>query len=462
MAYDVSQIYSIVNGAVNDALGKNAGVTKLDTTDFVSLGKQLSSMELLDGWFGALAKRISKTIYFARVKDQKRRSVLRDEQEWGAFIQKVYYKMPSASTNDTWNNKPVASGDHEGEYQQASPYDVVTSIEVNALVFGGKGTWTIEVVRPLIQIKQAFLSESAMFSFIDGIYVTIDNAFKIEEERLEALAINTNMALAISRGNVINPLNTYNAAHDDAVITKEQALSNPELMRVVSKTLEDLIANMQDMSVAYSPFEWETFTPKDKLVVEVLAQYASASDVYLQADTFHKELTALPNYEKVNFWQSSGKNMNAFADASKINIQNSALQVTDVYASDTVTQDGIIAFVHDIESSACCFYDKRTWEMVNPRAEVLIHGDKAEKGYAVDGNANAMVILREDAGSITVSGDSGATLKYNHAYSGIQNSITVTHGKTPTSTDVTLTQVGETDVYTFTPTSNADITITCS
>ena len=460
MAYDVTQIYSIVNGAAADALGKTAGVTKLDTTNFVSLGKQLSSMGLLEGWFGALANRISKTVLVARTYEGKRRSVLRDEQEWGAFIQKVYYKMPSASANDTWIDKPVPAGQTgEGTYKQASPYDVDTSVEVKALIFGGKGTWTIEVVRPLIQIKQAFLSESAMFAFIDGIYVAIENSFKLEEERLEALAVNTGMALAISRGNALNVLNLYNALHDNAVITKEEALNNPEVMRVVSKKIADIIGQMQNISVAYSPFEWETFTPKDKMVVEILEQYANAADVYLQADTFHNELTALPNYEKVSFWQSSGKNYD-FDDVSKIYIKNSALQVTDVYASDTVEQDGIIAYIHDLEAVACSFYDKRTWEMVNPRAEVLIHGDKAEKGYAVDGNANAIVLYLEDAGDITVSGDAGAVLKYTHAYSGIKNSITVSNGKVATSSDVTLTQVGQTTTYTFTPSSNSDITIT--
>ena len=254
MAYDVTQIYSIVNDAAADALGKTAGVTKLDTTSFVSLGKQLSDYNLLDGWFGALAKRISKTVIFARTYEGKKRSVLRDEQEWGAFIQKVYYKMPGASENDTWEDKPVASGDDEGKYKQASPYDVDTSVEVKALIFGGKGTWTIEIVRPLIQIKQAFLSESAMFAFVDGIYVAIDNSFKLEEERLEALAVNTGMALAISRGNAINVLNLYNALHDNAVITKEEALTNAEVMRVVSKKIADLIGQMQNISVAFSPF----------------------------------------------------------------------------------------------------------------------------------------------------------------------------------------------------------------
>ena len=156
MAYDVTQIYNIANSAANDALGKNAGVTKLATHDFVSLGKQLSELGLVDGWFGALAKRISKTIYFARIYEGKRRSVLRDEQEWGAFIQKVYYKMPSASENDTWHDKPSAISPYP--YNQASPYGVTTSVEVKALIFGGKGTWTVEIVRPLIQIKNAFLS----------------------------------------------------------------------------------------------------------------------------------------------------------------------------------------------------------------------------------------------------------------------------------------------------------------
>ena len=88
MAYDVTQIYGIVNDAAADALGKTAGTTKLDTTNFLSLGKQLSDMSLLDGWFGALAKRISKTVLFARTYEGKKRRVLRDEQEWGAFIQK--------------------------------------------------------------------------------------------------------------------------------------------------------------------------------------------------------------------------------------------------------------------------------------------------------------------------------------------------------------------------------------
>lgn len=454
MAYDVSQIYALVNDAVEDALGETAGTQKLETTDFVSLGKQLSSMGLLEGWFGALAKRISKTIYFVRSYEGKRRSVLRDESEWGAFIQKVYYEMPDASANDSWTDKPNMSG----AYKQASPYDVETSIEVSSLIFGGKGTWTIEVVRPLIQIKNAFLSEAAMFSFVDGIYVAIDNSFKLEEERVEALAVNTAMAFSLSRGKARNVLNDYNMLHDDNVITMAEALTNAEFHRIASKEIGDLIENMKVMSRAFNVKGYATFTPDDKLVVEVLAKYASAMDVFLQADTFHNELTKLPNFEKVAFWQSSGKNFD-FEDVSSISIEHDDLQEADVYASDYVTQNGIIAYVHDIEACACSFYDKRTWEMVNPRSEVLIHGDKAEKGYAVDPNANSYVFYLADTNPITVSGDSSAVLKYNHAYGGVTNHITTT--KTPAASGITFTSDGA-GGYTFDMPSNAAITITCS
>ena len=454
MAYDVKQIYNLVNAAAADAMGKNSGVAKRTTHDFVSLGKRLSSMDLVEGWFGALAKRIAKTIYFVREYEGKKRSVLRDEQEWGAFIQKVYYTLPSDSANDTWVDKP----DGNGAYKQASPYDIETSVQVTALIFGGKGTWTCEVVRPLIQIKNAFLNEAAMFAFIDGIYVTINNKYNKDIEALENLAVATGMGLSISRGKAVNVLNLYNMEHDTAVITAEEALKNAEFHRIAGMEIAQTIKFMENLGVTYSPFGYETFTPRDRLVVEVLGKYAKAADVYLQADTFHNELTALPGYEEVAFWQSRGKN-DAFADISKINIENDDFQVEDVYASDTVTLSGIIAYVHDIEAVACTFYDKRTWELVNPRAEVLNHGEKAEKGYAVDGNANGIVFYAEDTNPITVSGDSSAVLKYTHAYAGATNHITTS--KTPTANGITFTSDGA-GGYTFDMPSNAAITITCA
>ena len=378
MAYLVKQINNIVNDAVADALGKNVQITQLDSSDVVALGKAISNYNAYEGFFKSLVNRIVRTIYFVRTYEGNYRNILHDEHEYGAFIQKVYYEMPNAVENPTWN---IPNG--SDQYVQASPYDVQNTIGVSSLIFGGKGTWSIETVRPLEQIKTAFLGPAEMGAFVDGIYLSVENSFKLEEERLVALAVNTAMADALDGGNARNLLAEYNTKHPSATLTVSQALENADFLKYASMEINRTMKNMSKMSTVFNKAGYTTFTPKDRLVVEMLAQFASASEMYLQADTFHNELIALPNYEEVPFWQTSGQSFD-FADCSAISVNNDAFD-------NPVSQSGIICFLHDIENVAAYFGHRRTWEMFNPRSEVMVHGEKAEKGFAVDGHANAVV-----------------------------------------------------------------------
>ena len=380
MAYIVSQIKNIINDSVKDALGKTNGVTQVDTTDVVSLGKAIAQYNLYEGFFGALVNRIVRTVIFVRTYEGSNRSVLRDEHEYGAFVQKVYYTMPNAVDNPTWDIP-----DGNGDYKQASPYDVEGTVSISALIYGGKGTWSIEIVRPVKQIKTAFMDESSMMSFIDGIYLTVENAFKFEEERLVAQAVNTAMASVLDGGSSAqkrNLLDEYNTLYSQS-LTVDTALVSADFLKYASKEINRTIENMGKMSTIYNNGGYNTFTSKDKMVVELLSEFATATDMYLQSDTFHDELTKLPNFERVPFWQSSGQTF-AFDDCSKIDIDHDDL-------TNAVEQGGIIGFVHDIENVACYFGNRRSWEIFNPRSEVMVHGEKAEKGYAVDNNANAVV-----------------------------------------------------------------------
>lgn len=385
MAYIVKQIANLVNDAVKDAIGKTEEIVNLDTTDLVSLGKQIDKFDAYEGFYKSLVNRLVKTVYFVRTYEGSRRSVLRDEHEFGAFVQKVYYEMPEAVSNPTWDIP------HEDTYGQASPYDVEGTIAVSSITFGGKGTWSIEIIRPVEQIKTAFLDNASMIRFIDGIYVTIENAFKLQEERITALAVNTSMALSLSKGVSRNLLKEYNDNHADATIVSiEEALESPSFLKYASMEINRTIDNIATMSTVYNTDGYNTFTSKENVVVEMLSHFASASDMYLQADTFHNELTKLPNFEKIAYWQGSGKDFK-LADCSSIDVKHNDLIVEDTNPTGTVKQSGIICFVHDVENVACYFGNRRTWEIFNPRSEVMIHGEKAEKGYAVDSHANAVV-----------------------------------------------------------------------
>lgn len=448
--YLVTQIPNVVKDAVSDILGKTKA-TKLTSTGIVSLGKSLEDMDLLDGWFGALANRIVETRYMIRLYTPNTRKILRDEHEYGAFVQRVYY----VSAPDPVNN-PVWATPSEGTYAQVSPYDVEGSVGVQSLVYGGKGSWSLELIRPIKQIKQAFTSPAEMDAFIAGLYTYVDNKFKLEEEAVVNLAVNTGMANAIKSGLARNLLNEYNAMHDDAVITSEEALRNADFLKYASMEISRIVENMGMMTTVFNKMEYETYTPSDMLIVEMLTQFAKASDVYLQADTFHNDLVKLPNFERVPFWQSAGSKNFAFNDCSKIHVQHTDL-AQSVGDSDTVEQGGIIAFLHDYEYVAATFSDRDTWELVNPRQKVMIHGEQADKGFAVDNYMNAFVLYVEDAGTITAT---SGTLKFEHAYAGIENEITVDSGETPTATGITFTKIVGTDTYKFTPTTNANIEIT--
>ena len=393
--YIIKQKYAVVNDAIQDALGKNASISTLNTTDLVSLGKSLANMNLLEGWYAAMANRIVKTVYFVRVYGQRQRSVLRDEHEYGAFVQKVYYKAPDFVANPEYGlpQAPVSPAT-EYTYKQSSPYDVSAVVEVSASVFGGQGTLALEFVRPVDQIRTAFISEAEMIRFIDGLYVAADQRIKLAEEELTDLAVNTAIAYDVDNNKVRNLLTEFNALlpEDADPLTAAQAVRDADFLRYACMEIGQTIDYMGEMSTIFNVEGYETFTDRENMVVEVLSYFARSMEVFLQADTFHDSLVSLPRYESVPRWQRL-KNSVAqdFASLSAIKIQNSAIN-----SGNALTVNGVVAFVHDIEHVAAYFGHRRTWEKYNERDDVYIHGDTMRKGYAVDGHANGVVFIVAD------------------------------------------------------------------
>lgn len=391
--YGIKQIGSLINDIVEDLTGQSAALQTLETTDITSLGKAIANANLTEGFFSSLVNRLAKTVYFIRVYDPDRaRAILRDEHEYGAFVQKVYYTAPAFSDNPEYGI-PDAT---DGTYKQSSPYDVTGTVTVTAKIFDAQGTFSIEIVRPVDQIRTAFLSEAEMMRFIDGIYLAIENQIKVAEEGLVSQAVSTAMAYDIENGMARNLLSEYLTLNPNSQVTAATCLSDADFLRYAGYEIKTVIDAMQSMGKAFNSGSYMTFTDRDSLVCEVLGRYADASDVYLSADTFHDEMVALPRYERVARWQyMSNDTAQAFTEVSAIKIKHSSLSGTG--SNHIVSQSGIIAFIHDIEHVAAYFGHRRSWEIYNPRDDVYVHGETARKGYAVDPNANGVVFYVADA-----------------------------------------------------------------
>lgn len=381
----VNQIFQLVNDAAKEALGSQA-ITVKDTTTLVSLGDQvLSSDATRDLYLGKLCDRIGRTAIAIRAYSAQTRNVKRDELDWGLFYQKISYKKHEAVKNPSYDFST-----------RSNPFEVDPQTEVVQKLFAVMGTWSYEDVIPDGQLFTAFTSASAMGAFISGIYTNIDNSLAVDEEDLANLAVNTYMAGALKstqgaqHRNLLAEYNTAIKAAGGTALTVATALKSPDFLKFASREIKTVVGNMKKMSTVYNGEGIPRHTPEDKMVVEVLGQFASATATYLESDTYHKELVALPRYEEVAYWQGSGPSF-AFEDVSSIDVQNEK-----VNGGVAVKQSGIIAFVHDYDAVASFINKPRRSSIYNPRAERTNVFYKATKGYGVDLSENGVVFYIAD------------------------------------------------------------------
>lgn len=378
---NVNQIYLMVNDIASEMYGEKAIAVK-DTSTLVSLGDTILSSNVdKEKFFNSLVDRIGRTVIAVREYTPKDRSVKRDEMDWGLIYQKISFKKHEAVDNPSWETST-----------QANPFDVEVSTEAVQKLFAKISTFSYEDSIPDYQLFTAFQSASAMGAFISGIYTNIENAMKVAEEGLANLAVDTYMAGALIKGKSAqkrNLLSEYNTANGTE-LTVTQALKNADFLKFASREINIVVQNMKVMSTLYNAEDIPRFTPNDKLVVEILGQFASATASYLESDTYHNELVKLPRYEEVPYWQGTGTSF-AFDDVSKIDITNSELAVAEQNPTGTISQTGIIAFVHDYDAVASIIYRRRSNSIYNPRAERFNIFEKADKGYAVDLSENGVV-----------------------------------------------------------------------
>ena len=382
----VNQIYAMVNDASKEALGTKALAVK-DTATLVSLGDiVLSSDTNKEAFYNAITERIGRTAIAARAYSATKRSVKRDEMDWGLVYQKISYKRRDAVSNPTWVSN-----------SQADPFDVAIQTEAVQKLFAVMSTYSFEDSIPDGQLFTAFTGAAQMGAFISGIYINMRNYMEQAEENLANLAVDTLMAGVLIKGTSAqkrNLLSEYNTKFSQS-LTVATCLASADFLKYATREILTAKDNMSVLSTQFNAEAFPRHTPADKCVVEVLGQFASACDTYLQADTYHNELVKLPKYEKVVYWQSPGQSGFAFADVSKINIENEHLAV-DGNADGAIVQGGILACIHDYDAVASIIMRRRSSSIYNPRAERFNIFEKADQGYAVDLSENAVVFYIEN------------------------------------------------------------------
>jgi len=359
---EMKQIYGIINTVSQEVLGESVLVQE-DLDNIVDVGTAVFDNNSFDKFVRSLVDHIGRVVFVDRVYRGRVPSIVRDGWEYGAVLEKLACKLPEAQENESW------------ELQSGTSYDpnVFIAPVVTAHFYNKKVTFEIQISIVERQFRSAFSSGSQAASFIAMIFNAIENSMTI---KLDALIMRTicNMigetvyddfgANAITGGSgvkAVNVLKLYNdtVAEADA-LTAANCMQSPAFLRFASNLMKMYKDRLAVESTLFNIDGEPRFTPADRLHFVVLSEFAAGVESYLQSDTFHDEMVALPEYESVPFWQGSGTGY-AFTDTGKVYVTTAS--------NHAVTVTGVLGVMFDSDAAAVCNMDRRTTSQYNAKGE---------------------------------------------------------------------------------------------
>ncbi len=381
----VNQIYTLVNDIAKQSLGIEP-ISQLDATGVISLGNQvLSSSTNTSAFCNTLLDRIAKTIISVRPYPENVKNILMDNISYGAIIQKIYVEPMNATKNDSWE---LEDGTEVNNF-------VISKPKAKQKLFETRNTWSYEVTIPDYQLNTAFTSESALASFISGVYTAMETSISVSLENMTNLCIANFIGSKLlysedetTKGiHAINLLEKYNTTFSKT-LKANSCLTDLDFLKYAGREIKLHINRMARLSEIYNMESYKRHTPKEDMHIMFLIDYASANATYLESDTFHNELVSLPNYTEISYWQGQGES-GAFDDVSKISLTLSN-------GTDTVDQSGIIGFIFDRDALGVMVNRRNSQATYSPRYELTQRFEKADMGYFNDLSENALVFYVSD------------------------------------------------------------------
>lgn len=372
----VKQIKDLVNTSLKEINGSET-LLKDDLSNVVDVGTEVFNTDQVDNFVKKLIDRIGYTAFNNRVYQGSAPSVLMSSWEFGSVLEKVETELPDAEENDSWNLENGKS------YNQ----DIFYQPKVSAKFFNSKVTFDIPLSFTKMQVKSAFNSASELNGFISMLMTSVTNAMTVNLDNMIMKTIN-NMTATVLNGNkgmqVVDLLGGYNKTATTK-LTKDNALQSADFIKYANLMINTYRDRIAKMSTLFNAGAKNRFTPTDKQHLVILSDLASASKVYLEANTYNDDNVKISDYDTVPYWQGSGKDY-GFDSVSGIDVA-----IKDGTSTKEVKQNGILGILFDTNALGVTCQNQRVTSVFNAKAEFYTNFTKFDAGYYNDLNENFIV-----------------------------------------------------------------------
>lgn len=378
----VEQVYSIVNTMTQEMLGDSVIVNE-DLSNIVDIGKAFEDLgDKYDNYVRKLHDHIGKMVFVDRVYAGSAPSILMDGWEFGSILEKVRADMPEAEENESWDLQDRTSYDPNIFYKPV----------VHAKFFNNKVTFEVPISITEKQVKSSFSNATQLNAFYSMIYTAIQKSMTVKLDGLIERTINAGIAETMydafpagtytgTSVRAVNLLKIYNDSVAEADrLTAQQALNldNEKFLKKCAFIMGKYVDRLGKLSTSYNIGGTEKFTPKDLLHFVLLSDFKRSADVYLQSDTFHNEMTKLPEAEVVPYWQGE-------------EVEHKIMCKTPT--GHNVTLTGIMGVMFDRDAMAVANMDRRVTTNYNAKAEFWNEWHKMDAQYILDLDENIVVFF---------------------------------------------------------------------
>ena len=387
---EMQQVYQLANDVTTELLGKSDLVQE-DLSNVVDLGKELFDNTSYDKFTKSLVDHIGKVRFVDRTYEGTSNTLIRNDWEYGAVLEKITGRtLPEAVENESWELTDGASYDQ----------NIFKKPDVSSKFYNKRTTFEVDLSVADKQVKSAFSSANQLNNFFTMLSNDVDKSLTVKIDELgnrtinnlilqtinaEFPNVNNNNYSGMTGVKAVNLLYLFNQTFSKS-LTPTLAFFDADFNKFASLYILRYVDRMKKMSSLFNVGELPRFTPKRLQHLILHTDFASASDIYLQSDTYHNELTKLPEHETTPYWQGSG----TAYDFSSTGTVKATIEVGA--NTKAITASGIIGVLFDHEAAGLNQIERRVSSHRNDKAEFTNFFYKESCGYFNDLNENAVVL----------------------------------------------------------------------
>ena len=383
---EVKQVYEYVNEATKRALGDGNYTLAEDLTGIVDVGTALYNANAVENFTRTLVDKIGRTIFVDRVYKGDMLSILKTKVEYGSVTEKISGEIPDAEENESW------------ELMDGASYDpnIFYGSKVNVKFFNGKKSFEIPISITDRQLKSAFTNAETMIRFVSMLFNNVSKSMTIKTEQLIKATIQNMIGETIyneyqgtdktlkSGARAVNLLKLYKDETGDNSVTATNYMIKPEFIRYAVSKIADYMRFIKSPSRIFNIGGKVRFTTEEYLHLILLSQFKNKAKVYLESNTFNKELVALPNSEEVTYWSGTGTGYE-LAETSKVKVKTSENHDVDV--------TNVIGVLFDVDALGVQNEEPRITSQYNAKAEFTNYWHKWDANYFNDFDENFVVFF---------------------------------------------------------------------